>query len=355
MQMPIDQPTGESAAPEQQIPIDYCSLDGWSDDDHGAAFDAFCRSASKIAQGRYQIRGDIIDADSLIKTAQAALAEGRLPRAEARRFFEDNFRPVAFDLNERFDGFLTGYFEPELPASRLPSADFPIPLLSPPKDLAEATSANQVYRHDRAAIQSGALNGQGLELVWLNNKTDAYFVHVQGSARLRLEDGQTMRVSFAGKTGHAYTSLGKVLYDHLGIARNEMTADVLADWMRQNTNELDAFTAQNRSFIFFRELEGVGDDAGPIGAADIPLCPGRSLAIDHSLHTYGLPIWLSTPKPVLDDNAGQLGRLMIAHDTGSAITGSQRGDIFVGSGAKAGHIAGRIQSPARMVLLVPKS
>ena len=219
--------------------------------------------------------------------------------------------------------------------------------------LANHAEAQQVYPLDRAAIEAGALAGRGLELAWLNNKTDAYFIHVQGSARLLLDDGAIMRVSFAAKTGHPYTSLGKALSERLDIPPEQMTADVLADWMRKNPAELDAFTAQNRSFIFFDEVKNLDANDGPIGAAGASLVPGRSLAVDQSLHSYGVPIWLSTPGAVLEGNNGP-NRLMIAQDTGSAITGIQRGDIYVGSGEAAGQIAGRIQSPARMVVLVPK-
>ena len=331
MQMLNDQPTGKPTGLQHFRPVDFDELTGWYVDDHAAAFDAFCRSAPKIIDASYPIHGSLIEPDSLMKSAQTALAAGRLLRMEAKRFFEDNFQPHASGSLESFAGFVTGYFEPEPLASRNQSEAFPIPLYRPPTDLKPETGSANPYRFDRAAIQAGALAGQGLELVWLANKTDAYFVHVQGSARLLLEDGETMRVTFAAKTGHAYSSLGKILSERLNIAPQDMTADRLAEWMRDSPDELDSFTAQNRSFIFFKELDAGNDRDGPIGAADIPLLPGRSLAIDQTQHVYGVPIWLNTPDPVGDREAST-GRLMVAHDTGSAIKGPQRGDIYVGSG-----------------------
>lgn len=352
MQMQNDQPTNSQADIDTYRPTEYAALAGWNDDSHEAAFEAFCRSAPKILGASDAKSGPLVELDKLKISALAALAAEIVSRPQARTFFEENFVPYVAGTCDQFDGFLTGYFEPELPASRTPSSKFPIPLYRPPTDLTDPDNSGQAYRFDRSAIQAGALMDLGLELVWLSSKTDAYFVHVQGSARLILDDGDIMRLSFAGKTGHAYTSLGKALAARLGLSPDQMTADVLADWMRQNPGEIDDFTAQNRSFIFFQELENLNNNDGPIGAAGVPLLAGRSLAVDQSLHTYGSPIWLSTPAPFLDDQS-QTARLVIAQDTGSAITGLQRGDLFIGSGAQPGHIAGRIQSPARMVLLVP--
>ena len=353
MQMPNEQPARGDKQPKLDQPVDFAALHGWDDDDHAAAFSTFCRSAPRVLDPTYAVKGALIDLQCLKNTAQKALEAGPLSRRDAKAFFEDNFDPHALGSTDRFEGFVTGYFEPELSASRSASDEFPIPLYRPPNDLADHAEAHQVYPLDRAAIEAGALAGRGLELVWLNNKTDAYFIHVQGSARLLLDDGAIMRVSFAAKTGHPYTSLGKALSERLDMPPEQMTADVLADWMRKNPTELDAFTAQNRSFIFFDEVKNLDANDGPIGAAGASLVPGRSLAVDQSLHSYGVPIWLSTPGAVLEGNNGP-NRLMIAQDTGSAITGIQRGDIYVGSGEAAGQIAGRIQSPARMVVLVPK-
>ena len=352
MDMPDkDQP----ADPEGQAcfaPIEFGALSGWDEDDHLTAFDAFCRSASQMLKRPYSPRGSLVELESLLECAKRALAKDTSTQADAKSFFEDNFAPHVLGAINQFNGFLTGYFEPELPASRTQSAKYSIPLYRPPPDLLDRADNVRPLHLDRGAIQSGVLTGLGLELVWLKDKTDAYFVHVQGSARLVLEDEQVMRIAFAAKSGHAYTSLGKVLCDRLNIAPADMTADRLVVWMRQHPDEIDDLMALNRSYIFFQEASHLDTDDGPVGAAEIPLVAGRSLAVDQTLHPYGAPVWLSTPNPILPDDT-RTNRLMIAHDTGSAIIGQQCGDIYIGSGQAAGLIAGRIQSPARLVILVP--
>jgi membrane-bound lytic murein transglycosylase A len=334
-------------------PVTFGQLAGWEADDHRAAFDAFCRSAARMVKHPYLTQSGMVDSARLQRCVEMALMAGDLDGAAAKRFFEDNFTPHDRGASDRFDGFLTGYYEPELEASRTPGPDFTIPLYRAPQDLADWKDHNKPYRLDRGSIQAGALAEQGLELVWLKDKTDTYFVHVQGAARLLLQDGEVMRVGFAGKTGHSYTSLGKVLCKQLDIAPADMTADRLANWMRDHPDEIDGFMALNQSYIFFQEAEYLDASDGPVGAAEIPLIAGRSLAVDRTIHPYGVPIWLSTPYP-LSDGDDCPGRLMVAHDTGSAIKGPERGDLFVGSGRSAGLVAGRMQCPARMTILVPR-
>ncbi|MEP1207106.1 MAG: MltA domain-containing protein [Rhizobiaceae bacterium] len=311
---------------------------------------------------------------ALIEFARAALslADTSISSVEARQFFEQRFTPHHFGSPMDLDGFVTGYFEPELAASLQPSAEYPVPLHQCPEDLVQLDDHNRPaamdpalsFGHkrdgkiseyfDRGEIQAGALDCLGLELVWLKNKTDAYFVHVQGSARLILPDGQSMRVGFAAKSGQPYTSIGKVLCKRIGISEDQMTADRLAEWMRSHPDDVDELMANNRSYIFFKAMDRRLDlDEGPVGAADIALTPRRSLAVDHSIHPYGLPIWVAARDDLLGEDR-PFSRLMVAQDTGSAIIGPQRGDIFVGSGERAGLIAGKIRSPASFTLLVPR-
>jgi len=284
----------------------------------------------------------------------------------AKRFFETRFQPREI-LD---DGFLTGYFEPELAASLTQSTEFPIPLLRQPPELTEVDDKNcpQGWNReirfarktedgleeffDRSDIQAGALSGRGLELVWLQNKVDTFFVHVQGSARLMLDNGDVMRVTYAAKSGHHYTSLGKILCVRLNLPAAKMTADVLRQWMFEHPDELDDFLAQNRSYIFFKQIEGLQPNAGPVAAAKVPLVAGRSLAVDRTLHTFGTPIWIM-PQRSLAAQGLQIPRLMMAHDTGSAITGPARGDVFVGTGNEAGLIAGKIRHKATLLVLDP--
>ena len=353
-------------------PVAFDTLNGWHDDDHLAAFHAFAASARRMVDIPYKTRALGVDAEALLAIAHAALAEPAPADINAARlFFEQHF--IAKRLvpaPPRTSGFLTGYFEPQMEASRTRSDEFPVPMLRKPTELVEIDDTNRPANmpadfrfarktdagfeefFDRGAIQSGALDGRGLELAWLRDKVDLFFIHVQGSAKLLLESGGTMRVTYAAKSGHPYTSLGKVMCERLNVAPSQMTSDILLDWMRAHPDELDALLAVNRSYIFFKEVEGLDGDLGPVGAAKVPLIAGRSMAVDRTLHTFGSPIWIESHSPLPGDDA-TTRRLMVAHDTGSAIVGPARGDFFVGSGAGAGFVAGRIQHDADMFVLVP--
>jgi len=358
---------------EYLVPTSFQALDGWGADDHRAAFDAFLVSARRMLDKPYKTRALGIESAALLNTARAAFHMGQVGTSQARVFFEDNFVPHRFkDTAVETAGFLTGYFEPLVPASRHKTPRFTVPLYRRPPDLVDVGAHNRPagmassFRYarktpqgleeyfDRAAIQSGALNAKGLELVWLENKVEAFFIHVQGSAKLSLDDGSFMRVTYAAKSGHPYTSVGKVLSNKTGIPPARMTADRLAGWMYANPAEIDALLAHNRSFIFFHEVTGLDPDAGPLAAAKVPLVAGRSLAVDRTLHTFGTPIWVAT-KEALPGDSKPLARLMIAHDTGSAIVGPARGDVFVGTGEEAGMIAGKVRHRASMIVLVPKA
>ena len=201
---------------------------------------------------------------------------------------------------------------------------------------------------------AGALDGLGLELVYLDNPIDAFFVHIQGSARLAMTDGSTQRVNFAGKSGHRYTPIGRTLVDQGELALEDVTMTSLRAWLEAATPEArDLVLATNRSFIFFVLAEDTDPSAGPIAAASVPLTPGRSLAVDRHLHTFGTPIFITSPDPLPGDRTA-LSRLMIAQDTGSAIVGPARGDIFIGSGETAGDLAGRVNQSVRYTVLMPR-
>jgi len=340
--------------------VTFADLSGWAADDHRAALSALLRHC---AAERMALPAALCEAGHMASDAGTPDA--------ARRFFEDWFEPRRVAA----DGFLTGYFEPEFHGSRTRDATHRTPLLMRPDALVAVTDANRPAAFpkdhafalrtsdgrlemppDRGAIMDGALDGQGLELVWLADPVDAFYIHVQGSARIRLADGGSMRVGYAGKTGHPYTAIGRVMIER-GLAEpGTVTMDVLRDWLAANPEEIDGVLRRNRSYIFFREVTEVGPDEGPVGAAGLPLVAGRSLAIDAGHHAYGTPIFVSARLPLADGtDARPFNRLMIAEDTGSAIVGPARGDVFFGSGALAGAMAGRIQHPAEMVVLLPRA
>ena len=182
---------------------------------------------------------------------------------------------------------------------------------------------------------------------------DLFFVHIQGAARLVYDDGRRSRITYAAKTGHAFTPIGRILVERGEIDRAAVTMDTIRAWLAEHPGEADALLWQNRSFIFFREAP-VGDpELGPIAAAKVPLSAGRSLAVDRLLHTFGTPVFVSAPTLTHLDGGAPFARLMLAQDTGSAIVGAARGDIFTGSGPAAGALAGSVKHAADFFLLLP--
>ena len=355
--------------PAKLEPLAFEDIEGFAEDDLHRAFSAFRTSARQMLQRSFSTKCLGADGKRLKALGESALGLGEVEARRARQFFEENFQPHRIVSQET--GLLTGYFEPEVDAARAPDERFRYPLYERPDDLIDLRDHNRPahidasYRFgkqatdgigffsDRRAIDAGALNGRGLEIAWLADRVDQFFIHVQGSSRLRFADGTGTRLTYAAKSGHPYTSLGKILCERLDASPEEMTADRLAIWMREHPEKLDELLANNRSYIFFREVEEQPDDEGPIGAAGCPLVSGRSLAVDRTLHTFGTPVWVATRQPFVN-SAESLRRLMVAHDTGSAITGSARGDIFVGSGAEAGLVAGKIRHEMEMITLLPR-
>ncbi|HEX9904468.1 MAG TPA: MltA domain-containing protein [Propylenella sp.] len=361
-------PLASKAKHVSLLPTGFGDIVGWRDDDHAAAFRAFLIGAPRIAKTLPKTRGLGIDGAALRDIACAALRmPANLGASAARAFFETHFRPLRIGAR----GFVTGYYEPEVEAARERSAKFSVPLYRCPSDLVEVSDRRRPAEwdpemrfgmttadglapfYDRAAIEDGALAGRGLELAWLEDPVDAFFIHVQGSARLRISDGGAMRIAFDGKSGHRYTSIARLAVERGILTREAADKAGLEAWLEGNPEAGRALMRENRSFIFFRET-GQDEADGPIGAAGVPLSPGRSLAIDRTLHTFHTPVWveaLDLPDP---NRAGEeFRRLMIAQDTGSAIVGPARGDIFYGSGEAAGVSAGRVRHAAAMIVLAP--
>jgi membrane-bound lytic murein transglycosylase A len=259
--------------------------------------------------------------------------------AQARTFFETQFAPFAVDAQ----GFFTGFYEPEVAGSLVRTDVFRVPLHRPPADF-PAT-------RDRAAVMAGALDGQGLELVWLRDPVDAFFIHVQGAARIALPDGRTMRVTYAAKSGHPYTAIGRVLIDTGALTRETANMAGIRAWLAAHPDRVEEVLAANRSYIYFREADVADSRDGPIAAAKVPLTANRSLAVDKSIHPFHAPVWVETTLP----SSAPFRHLLIAQDTGSAIIGPARGDIFFGSGDAAGAIAGAMRSAGRFVVLMPRA
>jgi len=353
-------------------PLDFAALPGWDEAGHAAALAAFARHAD--APGAPKTRALGIDGEALAHLARAARALGPVDEATARGFFETQFAPRRV-VPHAGRPFLTGYFEPELDGARRRSDRFGVPLLARPDDLvdvdaatrpagldpscafARRTDAGLVPYFDRGEIDDGALAGRGLELVFLEDPVDAFFVHVQGSARIRLAEGGVMRLAYAAKAGHPYTSIARLLIERGEATAETMTADRLATRLRADPVAARALMRQNRSYVFFAEQPDLDPDLGAVAAAKVPLTPGVSLAVDRTLHTFATPIFLDADLPLGPEGAlASFRRLMVAQDTGSAIVGPARGDVFVGLGRDAGRRAGRIRhEPRGFVVLVPRT
>ena len=335
-------------------------------------FDAF-RLCARHAQNHTYRSGDLgVSFESFEPAYQAARVAGRLDREQARRFFHAHFVPCRIETGADRHGFVTGFYEPEVRASRHRTETCRTPLLRRPDDLVKVTDENRPHSldrsfafarrttgglteyHDRGAIERGALSDRGLDIAWIEDPVDVFFIHVQGAARLILQDGQMLRVTYAGKSGHEFTGPGRILADLGEIPRDAVTMQSIRKWFADNPHRIDEILWQNRSYIFFREA-GIEDPAtGPIAAAKVPLTAGRSLAVDRLLHTFGTPFFVTAPE-LTAFSSQPFARLMIAQDTGSAIVGPARGDLFAGSGASAGEIAGVVRHAAEFFALVPKS
>jgi membrane-bound lytic murein transglycosylase A len=355
------------------VPLAYSDLDDWGADDHAAAFSAFRRSCIRLLAGDQPVRAARPSEPGLLPICSAALNAGAPAAEAARAFFERHFDPFEV-VPPSGQGFLTGYYEPEFLARRDPDDAFAVPLLERPGDLVTIPPGEtlpgigpslQAARRlpsggfeaypDRPAIEDGALGPEEKPIAYLREPGEAFIAQVQGSARLRLPDGTVMRLAYAGRNGHPYSSIGRILVERGDIPLAEMSLERLMDWLRAHPSRARELMRRNRSYVFFREARELRPDDGPIGGAGTSLVPGRSLAVDRTLWSYGLPFWLEGTLPVDLDHGEPLRRLLIAHDTGSAILGPARGDFFVGSGPEAGTRAALMRHETRFVVLKPRS
>lgn len=335
-------------------PATFSTLPGWAADDQLAALPALRLSCATLLRqppdrpaGPRPEFGRIGDWQPMCNALATAVP---LDGHAARQFFEDHFRPYQVAGTGGYQGLFTGYFEASLNGARRPDPVHRHPLYRLPPELAGGRKPDGYP--DRAAIEGGALDGRGLELVWVDDPVDAFFLHIQGSGRVELPDGTAMRVGYAGQNGHPYFAIGRALIDNGEVPKEQMSMQAIRTWLTAHPDRAAALMNQNASYIFFRELDG----AGPVGAQGVALTPERSLAVDRTLFAYGLPVWLDTTDGDTVPPSGlALQRLLVAQDTGGAIRGAVRGDVFWGYGADAAARAGRMRDPGRMWVLVPQT
>jgi membrane-bound lytic murein transglycosylase A len=304
----------------------------------------------------------------LIANARAALCETVAPERDARRFFELRFRPFRVVPKEGA-GFLTGYYEPCVPASMVETNEFRWPILARPPDLVtfapgaapvgfpEGVSgarrlgdASLVPYADRARIEAERLN----PIVWLRDAVEAFLVQVQGSAQVEFPDGRRARLAYDGRNGLPYTSIGRTLIDTGEIPERAMSLAALKAWLRSDGERGLALMRRNRSFVFFELVDDFDPALGPVAGAGVALTPLRSIAVDRTIWAYGLPFWIDAELPWADETPRPFRRLTIAQDTGSAIVGPARADLFFGSGEEAGARAGAIRHKGEVVVLLPR-
>jgi membrane-bound lytic murein transglycosylase A len=365
-------------------PIEWSALKGWPADDHAAAFATFltsCRPLLRSSLGQGDKRPMY---RALIEVCHRALAAGRLTDDQAQLFLERNFRPMRITRLGDNAGLLTGYYEPIVDGSRFPTGIFKVPIYRRPPDLVppphsagpgfpnrgqslrRAENGKLVPYYDRGEILDGALDGKHLEICWIKSQADALTIQIQGSARVRLEDGAMLRINYDGHNGYPFVPLSRILIERNIIPREEISLDRIRDWVHANPQSTEDLLRQNRSFMFFR-IVGLSDDRRPagvqetprereaIGAQGISLTAGRSIAIDNGLHVYGTPFFIEADLPFADEKRGNhFDRLMIAQDTGSAIVGPARADIFWGAGDRAGQLASHVHHPGNFAMLVPR-
>lgn len=303
--------------------LSYDELDGWLDDDHATALQTFGNTCQDLEGSDWR-----------------ALCAVSRDQTDARAFFELFFVPVLIEDGK--NGLFTGYFEPELTGSRSRSARFRYPVYSFPRE-----AANKPWLTRRALLEGKVLEGRGLEIAWVDDPVELFFLQIQGSGRIKLAEGGVVRVGYAGSNGHPYRSIGQELVRRGTYNSHQVSADVIKNWVRRNPAAGQDLLYHNPSYVFFREVNRVPANKGPLGAMNRSITTMRSIAVDPAFTQLGSPVWIEK------DGANPLRRLMIAQDTGSAIKGAQRADIFFGTGDAAGRQAGQLKDPGRMMTLMP--
>jgi len=338
------------------------------------AYKAFRVSCKSISQQRSSSADGRALGTSLREPCRAAKALDITDGAKARAFFEEHFLPLRISRLGEEAGFVTGYYEPVIDGSQSQTDVYNVPVYRRPSNLfvrgfnqaaVGLPNKGQVFRkigrrklvpyYDRAEIEDGVIAGRGLEICWLKDQTDLLFAQIQGSARVRLQDGSTIRINYDAHNGYPYTPVGRILIDRGIIPKEQMSMQKIREWMDQNPDGAQELRRQNRSYVFFRVVS-LSDKDEPVGAQGVPLTPGRSIAVDRSLHVYGTPFFIEGELPIESEQSRTpFHRLMVAQDTGSAIMGPARADIYYGTGSDAGRVSGRFRHNMHFVMLVPKS
>lgn len=353
----------------------FSDLPGWEKEDFAGFYPALLKSCAKIASlpetremGGDGMAGTAADWQPLCAAALALPPEPALLRG----FFEKNFTPFQITNNGETTGLFTGYYEASLRGSREKKPPYLTPLYVRPPELVmvdlgrfreelkgqriagQVVAGDLVPYPDRSGIEKGALENRDLELVWVDSDIDAFFLHIQGSGVIEMDDGSELRVGYAAQNGHPYFAIGRDLIENGHVAKEEMSMQAIRRWLEENPGAATELMQKNASYVFFRDL-GTGD--GPIGAQGVELTPERSLAIDRKWLPLGVPLWLATEvSPATSaSEVDKFERLMMAQDTGGAIRGPVRGDVFWGHGDYAYDMSGGMKSDGELWILLPNA
>ena len=370
---PVKPPT-PMAAPVSLKAARFSDLEGWNRAELAGALEAFRRSCGAFQRSSpEQSLGGVGYAGTAADWRQACnTAAETIPGAE-RAFFESEFVPYRVSQAGN-DGLFTGYYEPELSGSRTRHDAFQTPLYGVPNDLVTADLglfrdslkgqriAGRVanrrfvpYAARAEIVRDGLMDAQ--VLFWVDDPTSAFFLQIQGSGRIRLDDGEIVRAAYAAQNGRAYTAIGRVLVERGELTRDEASLQTIRAWLLAHPTDAGALMNENASYVFFSE-QPIGDPAlGANGGEGVPLTPAASLAVDRSFHALGVPVFLeaTAPDPDASKPDQSFDRLLVMQDTGGAIAGPIRGDVYWGWGKDAESVAGRMRSEGRMTVLLPKS
>lgn len=365
----------KAAAPLKVAEVSFDDLVGWENDDQAKTLVALKRSCNRIMKGD---PSRSMGADSLAGTYadwhSVCLDVANLSETDtqqARQFFETRFTPYQVHAGREKEGLFTGYYEPLLHGSREKNPPYVIPLYSRPNDLVAVNlgrfkpdlKGEMIYGrvvdgdlhpyYDRKTIEEQGLE-ETPEIVWVDNAVDAFFLHIQGSGRVQLQDGTLLKIGYAAQNGHPYTAIGRELIDRGVLTKETVSMQSIRQWLENNPEDAADVMNLNASYIFFRDLtDSDMAQAGPLGAEGVPLTAGRSLAVDHRKIPYGVPVFINTEPPVPEQD-DRLARLMVAQDTGGAIRGAVRGDVFWGMGDEAAYLAGQMKSRGYAWILLPR-
>jgi membrane-bound lytic murein transglycosylase A len=356
-------------------PITFDQLADWSGSDKSSALRAFRRSCRQMLEDnrafskKPEFGGDYQDWKAVCEAVKSF--SEKADQREITEFFESWFLPFEVKDPDIPNGLFTGYFEPKVYGNLKKTDQFSVPLYGRPEDLIRFNEDQQKQTglgygrlvngipkpyFTRKEIEQGALADKALELLWLKSRADAFFLQIQGSGQIELPNGNIVRLAYAAKTSLPYTAIGAILIKNGELEKKKVSMQSIRQWMDDHPDKAQALMWENKSFVFFRKLENAPAELGPVGAQLVHLTPKTSLAVDRRYWAFGTPVWLNTQITSADQKQQKAwNALMIAQDTGSAIRGYARGDVFWGSGKEAAEIAGSMKARGRMVVLLPKT